>query len=181
MRRLVRSEISLLLLALIPLACSAITLSVHQWKEFQNQRAHDTRTGVDKSQVDSLGLVAAAGCGLSLLCLFGATVRVRRSQWDEQQTRLLLEATLESIGDGVITTDANGLVTFLNPVAERLTGWKLAEARLQPIQSVFTILNCETRQQAENPVHKVLRLGCIQGLANHTVLVSRSGTERPYR
>ena len=87
--------------------------------------------------------------------------------------------TLLSIGDGVIATDADGRVAMLNPVAEALTGRTLDEARGRPIEEVFPILNEETRAAVENPVRRVLREGFVVGLANHTVLVARDGSERP--
>lgn len=91
----------------------------------------------------------------------------------------LLATTLASIGDGVIATDNLGRVSFLNAEAARLTGWTDGEARGQPLPAVFRILNETTREPAENPVDKVLRLGTIVGLANHTVLVAKDGTETP--
>jgi PAS domain S-box-containing protein len=95
-----------------------------------------------------------------------------------QQERERLRVTLHSIGDGVIATDAEGRVTLLNPIAEALTGWG-SEAVGQPLQKVFAIVNEFTRQPVENPVDKVLREGTIVGLANHTILTSKDGTERP--
>ena len=91
----------------------------------------------------------------------------------------LLTTTLASIGDGVIVTDAQGRVSFLNAEAERLTGWKIPDAREQPLPTVFRIINEDSRQPVENPVEKVLRQGTIVGLANHTVLVAKDGTEIP--
>jgi PAS domain S-box-containing protein len=93
--------------------------------------------------------------------------------------RELLHATLSSIGDGVIAADADGRVTFLNAVAENLTGWTTAEAVRRPIDDVFRIANEQTRQPVETPVARVLREGNIVGLANHTVLLARDGTVRP--
>jgi PAS domain S-box-containing protein len=91
----------------------------------------------------------------------------------------LLSTTLASIGDAVIVTDSRGLVTFLNAEAERLTGWQTPDAAGQPLPEVFRIINEETRQGVENPVDKVLRLGVVVGLANHTILISKSGSEIP--
>ena len=104
-----------------------------------------------------------------------------RQQTDEalHEQREWLRVTLSSIGDGVITTDTNGSVTFLNPVAESLTGWTLAEAVGQPLDSVFRIVNEETRQTVENPAARALREGLVIGLANHTLLVAKDGRERP--
>ena len=85
--------------------------------------------------------------------------------------------TLQSIGDAVITTDIEGRVEFLNPVAEALTGWSTGEARGLPLPQVFNIVNEFTRLPVESPVDKVLREGIIVGLANHTVLIARNGRE----
>jgi PAS domain S-box-containing protein len=90
-----------------------------------------------------------------------------------------LRVTLASIGDAVISTDAEGRVTSLNPVAEALTGWPQAEAQGRPLPEVFHIVNEETRQPAENPALRALREGTIVGLANSTILIARDGTERP--
>jgi PAS domain S-box-containing protein len=89
-----------------------------------------------------------------------------------------LAVTLRSIGDGVITTDVEGRVVLLNKVAEELTGWPAEEALGLPLGEVFTIIDEKTRARCESPVAKVLESGGIVGLANHTVLVSRDGTER---
>jgi two-component system CheB/CheR fusion protein len=97
--------------------------------------------------------------------------------WHEQ--REWLRVTLSSIGDAVITTDSDGGVTFLNPVAESLTGWTQREAAGLPLESVFTIVNEESRRAAENPAVRALREGVTVGLANHALLISRDGTERP--
>src|SRR5690348_10605521 len=91
----------------------------------------------------------------------------------------VLEVALASIGDAVIVTDEKGQVTFLNPVAEALTGWSAADARQQLLSRVFCIVNESTRAPVENPVDKVLQSGLIQGLANHTVLLSKDGRAIP--
>ncbi len=90
-----------------------------------------------------------------------------------------LRTTLHSIGDAVLATDREGRVTFLNPVAERLTGWTLEEAVGRPVEEIFRIVNEETRQAVESPVRKVVREGVVVGLANHTTLLARDGTETP--
>ncbi len=87
--------------------------------------------------------------------------------------------TLRSIGDAVIATDAGGIVELLNPVAEALTGWRQEDARNRPLAEVFCIVNEETRNTVEDPVTKVLREGTVVGLANHTILIARDGSERP--
>ena len=89
----------------------------------------------------------------------------------------LLATTLASIGDGVIVTDNQSRVTYLNPEAERLTGWTSSNAEGRPLSVVFRIVNERTRRVAENPVEKALRLGTIVGLANHTMLLREDGVE----
>jgi PAS domain S-box-containing protein len=89
--------------------------------------------------------------------------------------------TLASIGDGVIATDVSGRVSFMNTVAQDLTGWKTGEAIQKPIAEVFNIINETTRQKAENPVDKVLQLGIICSLANHTILTRKDGMYRRQR
>ncbi|MGO4883870.1 MAG: sensor histidine kinase, partial [Bryobacteraceae bacterium] len=93
----------------------------------------------------------------------------------EQRERL--QVTLSSIGDGVIATDVNSCISYLNPVAEALTGWHTAHAVGRRLDEVFRIINEESRQALENPVTKVLREGKIVGLANHTLLITRDGRE----
>ena len=86
-------------------------------------------------------------------------------------------ATLASVGDAVIATDMNGVVTFMNPVAQSLTGWSLAEATGKSMDLVFNIVNKDTRRPVENPVKKVFRDGKAVGLADHTLLLSKDGKE----
>ena len=87
------------------------------------------------------------------------------------------QTTLESIGDAVVACDMDGQVTFMNAVAEKLTGWNLFEAKGKPLEKVFRIIHEQTREAAENPVAKVRRLRKVVGLANHTVLIARHGRE----
>ena len=87
--------------------------------------------------------------------------------------------TLQSIGDAVISTDAAGNIEFMNDVAQSLTGWTFAEAKGRDLTAVFDIIQEVTRIKPENPVAKVIRLGKVIGLANHTVLIHRDGTEIP--
>ena len=87
--------------------------------------------------------------------------------------------TLYSIGDGVITTDPNGLIKQMNIVAEELTGWSENDAKGKSLEQVFHIINENTREPVENPVHKVIKKGIIVGLANHTLLVNKNGKEIP--
>jgi len=85
--------------------------------------------------------------------------------------------TLASVGDAIIATDMNGAVTFLNPVAQSLTGWNRAEAIGKSMDLVFDIVNKDTRRPVENPVKKVFREGKVVGLADHTLLLSKGGKE----
>lgn len=95
----------------------------------------------------------------------------KQSEW--------LAITLASIGDGVISTDAAGCVTFMNKVAEGLTGWSHEEALARPLPEIFEIVNEQTLQPVDNPALRALKEGTIVGLANHTILISRDGTRRP--
>ena len=100
----------------------------------------------------------------------------------ERQRRAIkeeLRTAFYSIGDAVMTTDNRGHVRQVNPVAERLTGWTEAEAFGRPLRDVFRIVNEQTRDQVESPVDRVLREGKIVGLANHTLLIAKDGSERP--
>jgi PAS domain S-box-containing protein len=97
----------------------------------------------------------------------------------EREERERLRVTLASIGDAVIATDVQGRVTFLNGVAEALTGWRQADAVGKEINEVFCIVNEHTRKKVESPLARVLREGAIVGLANHTVLIARDGTGKP--
>jgi len=96
-----------------------------------------------------------------------------------REQREWLRVTLTSIGDAVIATNAAGRISFVNPVAESLTGWKAEEALGQPIASVFRIVNEQTGQRVEEPVTRVLREGRTVALANHTALVARNGCTVP--
>ncbi len=89
-----------------------------------------------------------------------------------------LSVTLRSIGDGVITTDIQGRILFLNKVAEELTGWPSGEARGRPSAEVFNIINEKTGRKCASPVQRVIQLGRIVGLANHTALIARDGSVR---
>lgn len=95
-----------------------------------------------------------------------------------KQEQELLAITLRSIGDAVITTDANGRIRAMNGVAEMLTGWTEKEAAGKPCQEIFLIHNEDTGEEVESPVARVLREGAIVGLANHTILTARDGTKR---
>jgi len=126
------------------------------------------------------GLLIALCVGLAILI----AVVIQRYESGRQRALTALHAseenlssTLNSIGDAVIATDANGVVTRMNPVAEALTGWSADEAIDRPLTDVFNIVNTMTRQTVANPIEKVMREGNLVGLANHTMLIARDGSE----
>ncbi|MBU4100957.1 MAG: PAS domain S-box protein, partial [Proteobacteria bacterium] len=90
-----------------------------------------------------------------------------------------LSTILKSIGDAVVVTDTEGNIKFMNDVAGYLTGWKLEQAIGKPLVDIFNIVNEKTRKKVEDPVTKVIREGKVVGLANHTILISKDGTEIP--
>lgn len=90
-----------------------------------------------------------------------------------------LRTTLDSIGDAVISTDTNGLVSSINLVAQTLTGWSENDAIGQPIEAVLKLIDEETRHSLENPVASVLASGTPTSLPNHTLLIPRTGPEIP--
>jgi PAS domain S-box-containing protein len=121
-----------------------------------------------------IGLIAYVfTCAL----IIGFGEAMRKAQRRASERRELLQVTLRSIGDAVITTDNGGRVTYLNAVAESLTGWMQQDALGQPLDSVFRIVNEQTRRPVESPATKALREGVVVGLANHTVLIRKNGHE----
>ena len=106
-------------------------------------------------------------------------LEARLAAQESEETHSLLQTTLSSIGDGIIITDANSYITFVNPVAEQLTGWKIDEAVGHPIQEVFHIVHEISRQEVANPITRAISQGEVVGLTNHTVLLSKDGREFP--
>ena len=133
-----------------------------------------------RTQVDEVGGVLGIVAFLftsAVIIVFGEVARgARGAAHGRSET---LRVTLHSIGDAVITTDLRGHVTSLNAVAESLTGWTDAEAAGQPLDAIFRIVNEDTRRAVDNPAAKALREGTVVGLANHTVLIHRDGSEHP--
>jgi PAS domain S-box-containing protein len=107
------------------------------------------------------------------------TARRRDAEIAEREQRMRFETTLASIGDAVVTTDAEGHVVFANRVAQSLLGWPEPDLVGKHLDEVFRIVNELTRAKMENPVSRVLREGVVVGLANHTLLIARDGTEIP--
>ncbi len=123
---------------------------------------------------------ASAGSRRRFVYVTGRDVTdLRAAQESLRESEENLAITVHSIGDGVIATDAAGLVTRVNPAAERLTGWSADEARGRPVSEVFRVILEATRTPAPVPVEAVLRTGAQAGISNHTILVARDGTERP--
>ena len=145
--------------------------------------ARDAEQSETRAVMVSMGLLVAA----LLLALLAATyVLIRRQLQDTRASQRALAdkernlaTTLHSIGDAVLTTDTQGRITRMNPVAERLTGWHPLAAAGRPVAEVFRIVHEQTRAPATDPVALVLQTGEVQQLANHTVLVARDGSECP--
>ncbi|HEY8537064.1 MAG TPA: PAS domain S-box protein [Vicinamibacterales bacterium] len=139
-----------------------------------------SRDGREHPIADSAAPIRnASGQLIGVVMVFRDVSDERRAEEALEEQREWLETTLQSIGDAVIATDVQGRVVFINPVAEQLTGYSAAEARGRPCAEVFRILDEETRRPAGSPVTRILEEGVVVGLANHTVLVARDGTERP--
>jgi PAS domain S-box-containing protein len=109
----------------------------------------------------------------------GESAARERAALEVLRQKELLDVTLASIGDAVMVTDVDGRITFLNQAAEKLTAWSHREAVGKPAATVFNIINESSRQRVENPVDKVLQLGVVAALANHTVLIRKDGGEVP--
>lgn len=107
------------------------------------------------------------------------TILLKQKDTEEKlfQEKERLHTTLNSIGDAVITTDAEGFVTRMNPVAEQLTGWTLEEAQGEAIRTIFPIINADTHEPVQNPIEKVMAAGEIVYLSNHTTLIAKDGAE----
>ena len=119
------------------------------------------------------GLVAYAITS-ALIIAFGHSAR--RAHGRANEGRELLRVTLRSIGDAVITTDVRNNITYLNEVAETLTGWDFEAAHGKPLETVFNIVNESSGMPVENPAVRAVRDGVVVGLANHTLLIRRDGT-----
>jgi PAS domain S-box-containing protein len=152
----------------------------------REQTLLDDRSATARREADTTLLLTIIGESLGVAVLIAVFALVLRENRLRQQANLALRrseqklaVTLHSIGDAVLATDPEGRVTRLNFVAEKLTGWTQAEALGRPVAEVFNIINEKTREPAVIPVDNVLVTGEIHGLANHTVIIARDGTERP--
>jgi PAS domain S-box-containing protein len=136
----------------------------------------ETEYGADAAM---LRQIMVAGFAASAIILLLAFLALRREAVRREQSEHRLAIIVNSIGDAVIATDEAGRVTHMNPVAEQLTGWSAREAAGRPFADVFRITHQKTRQPEPDPVARVLAERVQIGLANHTVLVARDGSERP--
>ncbi len=153
------------------------------------EHEHEALKERERDSSQSYQLAVTTGvltAGLGLIAVGAFFVLLQRSLYQREKAaravneqREWLKVTLSSIGDAVIATDTESRVVLLNPIAESLTGWTQSEAEKQPLETVFKIFNEQTRQPVEDPTRRVLREGIIVGLANHTILVSKDGIERP--
>jgi PAS domain S-box-containing protein len=165
-----------------------------QMDEFLNvvieRRAVHSAADIEVNQYARIGLVLLVALAAAVLILethriFHKLTAAHNRQIQEIELRSAesyvreqwLNITIRSIGDAVIACDTDGNVEFMNLVAEQLTGWTEAQAKGRSLHEIFPIFNEETRTAVENPVDKVRRLGTVVGLANHTFLVARDGTE----
>jgi PAS domain S-box-containing protein len=144
----------------------------------EEDRVYETRDAslLDMRRYAILAIGGTSGLGVLLIVLVVSFTR--RDEAFLRRAERELATTLRSIGDAVIATDRSGRVRFMNPVAERLTGWGDATARGRCLAEVFHAIGEETRCPIENPVIRVLQQGEHASLAEHTVLVARDGTER---
>lgn len=129
-----------------------------------------------------VALLATLGVTVSILAALFLAIRremIAHSKTEDQlrTSEENLAITFNSIGDGVLVTDATGCVTRLNPIAEQLTGWTLKESVGRAVADIFHIINLKTRAPAPIPVADVLAEGVIHGMANDTVLIARDGSE----
>jgi PAS domain S-box-containing protein len=135
------------------------------------------RGHLDLSRPENVVGLVAYVFTCTLIIFFGEAAHVAQSRAHQRQE--VFRVTLRSIGDAVITTDTAGCITYINGIAESLTGWTHEEALGQPLERVFHIVNEVTRLPVENPATRVLRDGVVVGLANHTILIKKDGTECP--
>ncbi|MGQ0697669.1 MAG: ATP-binding protein [Panacagrimonas sp.] len=124
-------------------------------------------------------ILLAVGTLIAVATSLAVGRRVIENEHQLWASREQLRVTLASIGDAVITTDTQGKVTYLNAVAECLTGWSNDAAAGKALATVFHIVNEHSRKPVDNPALKALSEGIVVGLANHTVLIARDGSEHP--
>ena len=124
--------------------------------------------------------VAVVGAVILWVSLWNQRLRkeVRKKTQELVREKELLNITLQSIGDGVVATNVDGIITLINPTARRMTGWE-DDALGEKFTTVLQLINEETEEPVTSPIEKVLETGEIVGLANHTALINRSGEKTP--
>jgi PAS domain S-box-containing protein len=149
-------------------------------RERESRRATAAKIAVSRT------VLFVIGGALDLLILYWAYARITeeidlrtQAAQEAEEQKELLRVTLASIGDGVIVANLEARITFLNSIAERLTGWSLAESIGEPCAKIFEIVNESSRQRVQSPVEKVLSHGIVIGLANHTILIRKDRSEIP--
>lgn len=163
----------------------SIRQQIDQMQQLESSLEVDRQAAYRKSvlaEVLAVYLVTmVAVLGLFVLAYYILRERQTREKHAQElrEREEWFRVTLTSVGDGVIATDATGVVTFLNPIAETLTGVTLAKAKGRVVQDIFPIFNELSGNEAENPVTKVMNLGVVVGLANHTVLLHTDGRRIP--
>ena len=162
------------------LRATAAEMAAHEAGRLAGRQAAADATYRAALFSEALAVLAALAALIGFSIVLARHLRAR----DEAQALISaqgerLRVTLESIGDAVIATDLDSRVSNLNRVAEELTRWPAGEARGQPLEAVFRIVNESTREPVENPAVRALRDGTIVGLANHTLLIARDGSETP--
>ena len=162
------------------LRATAAEMAAHEAQRLAARQAAADATYRAALMSEVLAALAALAALIGLSIVLSRYLRAR----DEAEALIAaqgerLRVTLESIGDAVVTTDLDGRVTNLNRVAQSLTGWRPEEAQGQPLEEVFRIVNESTREPAESPAIRALRDGVVVGLANHTLLIRRDGSETP--
>jgi PAS domain S-box-containing protein len=149
--------------------------------QMQAEERHllDVHSKSTRAAYTAVAVAIWAAAALAIVLLVSITMITVRDAERLRRLQEELATTLRSVGEAVISTDASGVVRFMNTVAEQLTGWSSVAAQGQPLDSIFNIVNEQTRAPVESPVAQVLRDNKSVSLANHTVLLSRDGSERP--
>ncbi len=148
--------------------------------------ADDARIGVEWSEIDALRSTAMKTAELVRIArlraeraLLAVNEELARKTEELRKQREWFEVTLSSVGDAVITTDTQGHVTFLNPIAESMTGWQSTDAFGEPIDEIFRIVNESTQRILSNPIKAVLKSGKNTRLPTHTALIDKNGAQIP--
>jgi PAS domain S-box-containing protein len=156
-----------------------LTAAAKAERQLLRQRIKDRQTHARNATWLMLGgsVTALLVMSLAAAVLTALLRRAREAEVERRQSEERLRVTLRSIGDAVIATDAQGLIVFMNPVAEALTAWREGDAQGHPLEEVFRIIDAETRETVESPAARVTREGTTVVLANHTLLLARDGRE----